>query len=229
MKYILLFMLMTTAAFANTQAPPAPFPIFLKAGYSTILEFEEVPSRVVLGDGQMFQVERLERSIVIKTLAPYASTNMFVYFRSGASRLFVLTASEDAQPTYYKKFESQAAKPVGAAMNTVPKRFARSSRVRLVQFDAKKDYLTVEAEIMADSKEVIRPNWQLVRLKQGSKVTAPVKLWSERKDVQKDSVVKSRFVFAKPNVTRGLEGAILVIPIANDTRTISLPLKGGRS
>lgn len=229
MKYVLLFMLMTTAAFASTQAPPAPFPIFLKAGYSTILEFDEVPSRVVLGDGQAFQVERLERSVVIKTLQPYASTNMFIYFRSGASRLFVLTASEDVQPTYYKKFESQSAKPAEPAANAIPKRFTRSSRVRLVRFDAKKDYLTVEAEIMADSKEVIRPDWQLVRLKQGSKVIAPAKLWSERKDVQKDSVVKSRFVFAKPNVTRTLEGAVLIIPVANDTRTISLPLKGGRS
>lgn len=231
MKFILLFAFTATAAFASTQAPPAPFPIFLKAGYSTILEFEEIPSRVVLGDGQAFQVERLERSIVIKTLAPYASTNMFIYFRNGDNRLFVLTASEDAQPTYYKKFESMTPKPVQPSTSTVPKRFMRSSRVRLVQFDAKKDYLTVEAEITADSKEIVRPNWPMVRLRQGSKVTAPVKLWSERKDVQKDSAVLSRFVFVKPNVTRGLEGAVLIIPIADDTRTISLPLKqkGGRS
>lgn len=228
MKYLSLFILFSKVTLAAVQISPTPFPIFLKAGYSTILEFEEIPSRVVLGDSQAFQVERLEHSIVIKTLAPYASTNMFIYFRSGASRLFVLTASEDAQPTYYKKFESEK-KPKQSTETALPRQFTRSSRVRMVQFDAKKDYLTIEIEIMTDSKEIIRPNWSLVRLKQGSKTTAPVKLWSERNDVQKDSVVKSRFVFVKPNVTRNLDGAVLVIPIANDTRTISLPLKGGRS
>ncbi|MBL7716631.1 MAG: hypothetical protein JNL01_14295 [Bdellovibrionales bacterium] len=229
MKSFFLLTLFSLNASAATQVPSAPFPIFLKSGYSTVLEFEEMPSRVVLGDGQAFQVERLERSIIIKTLTPYASTNMFVYFRSGETKLFVLTASEDAQPTYYKKFETQLKMPESTSEGVQPKRFTRSSRVRLVQFDTKKDYLTIEAEIMADANEIIRPNWALVRLKQGSKITTPVKLWSERKDIQKDSSVKSRFVFAKPNVTRSLEGAFLVIPLANDTRTISLPLKGGRS
>jgi hypothetical protein len=78
-------------------ASPAPLPIFLKMGFSSVLEFSEAPSRVVLGDNQGFKVERLDESIVIKTLVPYANTNMFVYFRAQEPQLFVLTASEEAE------------------------------------------------------------------------------------------------------------------------------------
>lgn len=211
------------------ELPPTPFPVFLKAGYSSILEFYTSPSRVVLGDTQSFQVERLDHSIVLKTLTPYASTNMFVYFKDAPTRLFVLTASEDAQPTYYKKFENPAPPKAAPDRASVNRRYVRSSRVKSIRFDAKKDYLTVEAEITSDSAEIIRPNWPLVRLKQGTRVIAPIQLWSERKDVQKDSTVRSRFIFAKPNITRSLDEATLVIPIEGDTRTISLPLKGNRS
>jgi hypothetical protein len=225
-KYLLLLI---PALAWGLELPPTPFPVFLKAGYSSILEFYTSPSRVVLGDTQSFQVERLDHSIVLKTLTPYASTNMFVYFKDAPTRLFVLTASEDAQPTYYKKFENPAPPKAVPDRASVNRRYVRSSRVKSIRFDAKKDYLTVEAEITSDSAEIIRPNWPLVRLKQGTRVIAPIQLWSERKDVQKDSTVRSRFIFAKPNITRSLDEATLVIPIEGDTRTISLPLKGNRS
>src|SRR5476651_1017859 len=108
MKYpfaiLLLSSLVATGAEVTPIAPIMPFPVFLKAGFSSVLEFEEVPVRVVLGDGQSFQVEKVERSLVVRTLSPYAASNMFVYFKDTAPRLFVLTASEDANPTYYKKF-----------------------------------------------------------------------------------------------------------------------------
>lgn len=229
MKYIFIFILFANLASATVQLPPTPFPVFLKAGFSSVLEFETPPTRVVLGDAQSFQIERLERSIVIKTLAPYASTNMFVYFKDTPTRLFVLTASEDAQPTYYKKFESPVPPKKAATSPSPPRTYARSAEIKRTTFDAKKDYLTVEAEITADSSAIIRPNWPLVRIRQGSRVVAPAQLWSERKDVQKDSKVRCRFIFAKPNVNRSLEGVTLIIPLEGDTRTISLALKGGRS
>ncbi len=223
----LLLCLLPTLVWA-TEIPPTPFPVFLRAGYSSILEFENSPVRVVLGDSQSFQIERLEKSIVIKTLAPYASTNLFVYFKDSATRLFVLTASEDAQPTYYKKFETPAP-PKNSQATTVSRTpLPRAAWLRSAKFDLKKDYLTVEAEISADSAAVVRPNWPLVRLREGSRTLAPIQLWSERKDVQRDSKVRCRFIFAKPNVKRTLDGVSLVIPLEGDARTMIVSLKGSK-
>ena len=87
-------------------APPIPFPVFLRAGFSTVLEFDDAPVKVVLGDPNSFHLEKLDKSLVLQTLAPYATTNMFVYFKKLEPRLFVVTASEDAEPTYYRKFET---------------------------------------------------------------------------------------------------------------------------
>jgi hypothetical protein len=223
-KYLLLLL---PALCAASEIPPTPYPVFLRAGYSSILEFDTTPTRVVLGDSQSFQVERLERSIVIKTLVPYASSNLFVYFKATATRLFVLTASEDALPTYYRKFEAPTppkAPSPGVSMRT---HFTRGARLRSARFDREKDYLTIEAEVSADSIAVVRPNWPLVRLRDGTRTLAPLQLWSERKDVQKDSKVRCRFIFAKPNVRRALTGTVLVIPLEGDSRTLTLSLKGG--
>src|SRR3546814_6334164 len=52
----------------------------------------------------LFQLEKLNRSIVVKPLAEYATTNMFVYFKGKRARLFILNASEEAEPTYFKRF-----------------------------------------------------------------------------------------------------------------------------
>src|SRR5436853_130331 len=101
MKLILLFFTQTVLAM---NLNPTPFPVFLKEGFSSILEFEESPTQVVLGDQNLFQVEKLERSIVIKPLVTYATTNMFVYFKTKETRLFILSSSDDNEPTYFKKF-----------------------------------------------------------------------------------------------------------------------------
>lgn len=154
---------------------------------------------------------------------------MFVYFKTEPPRLFVLTASEDAQPTYYKKFEAQIQPKSDVSM--LPyyaiRKYRRSTHLTALKFDAKKDYLTIDTEISADSTGVILPNWKQVRLTHNGRALVPYKLWSERKDVQRDSAIKARFIFAKPNLQRNLEGATLVIPLVGDSRTISVQLKGG--
>lgn len=229
MKYLFLLFLPTLVL--GSEIPPTPFPVFLKAGFSSVLEFEEVPVRVVIGDLQSFQVEKLERSLVVKTLVSYATSNMFVYFKNGVPRLFVLNASEDAQTTYYKKFESPIIpkrEPLTGTNGLVLGRFVRGTRIIQSHFDDKKDYLTVETEFTSDSSGIIKPNWNLVRLMSNGRAIVPFKLWAERKDVQKDSKVKARFIFAKPNIPRNLEGVSLVVPLIGDSKTISRALKGGK-
>lgn len=219
----ILILLLIPCSFA--WASPAPFPVFLKAGFSSILEFEESPSRVVLGDGQNFQVEKLEHSLVIKTLAPYAVTNMFVYFDKGDTRLFVLTASEDAEPTYFKKFEApkMPAPPPSVAVASAPK-IIRQHRIAGLRFDEHKDYLSVVVELVANSQEALKPNWNLVRLTYDGRAIPPFKLWAERKEIQKDSRVKARFLFVKPNVPKDLGGTRIVVPLAGSETAISLAL-----
>lgn len=228
----IIFMMWPVATLA-AQFSPTPFPVFLKSGFSSVLEFDEAPIRVVLGDGQSFQVEKVDRSVVIRTLTPYAASNMFVYFKVSVPRLFILTASEDANPTYYKKFDkeiqpkpspSQASlKP--AAIKSVPNGIFEVKIIK-ADFDAKKDYLNLECELHSSSKELIKPNWKLARLSFKSNVIKPFKLWAEREAVQKDSEVRFRLIFAKPNLPRDLVGVHLIIPLLGSQVPIITLLKG---
>lgn len=222
MKIVIVVFLFFCKSVAS--ASPTPFPVFLKAGFSSVLEFESTPTKVVLGDSQKFQIEKLDRSLVIKTLVPFASTNMFVYFRDSEPRLFVLTASEDAQPTYYKKFDPPlvippTAKPSGTVSN-------KSSRILSTQFDEKKDYLTVEIELVAGSTALVKPNWGWARLTYKNSAITPSKLWAERREIQKDTRVKARMTFTKPNIPKDMSGASLVIPVHGSLSPISLSLNG---
>lgn len=221
-----LFALLLPIIESAQGAPPLPFPIFLRAGFSTVLEFDDAPTKVVLGDPNSFHLEKLDKSLVLQTLSPYATTNMFVYFKKREPRLFVVTASEDAEPTYYRKFETPTPPVPQAASPIVPPRnYRRSTNLLTAQFDSQKDYLTVEIVITADATAAIKPNWDLVRLVYNGNAQVPIKLWSERKDVQKDSQVKSRFIFAKPNVPRSLRDVSLLVPIQGSTNPIKLALK----
>ena len=217
------------AAFAASIGP-TPFPVFLKEGFSTILEFEEAPTQVVLGDANVFQVEKLNRSIVIKPLVTYATTNMFVYFKTKEARLFILAASEDAEPTYYKKFESFVPRKQEAkAVVDVQRSYSQGVKLSNVSFDTKKDFLTVDVVLSAGSKAKVVPNWDLVRLRHKGTSVTPTKLWSERREAQKDSAIKARFIFAKPNVPGDLKDVALVIPLKGSLKPFSIAMRRPRS
>lgn len=220
-----LISLLLTHALASTNVSPMAFPIFLKQGFSSILEFEETPTQVVMGDQNLFQVEKLNQSVVLKPLVPYATTNMFVYFKSKETKLFILTASEDAEPTYYKKFSSVILPQPVASKPSAKVKYIRGAKLKNTSFDKKKDYLTVDFEISADSNGKILPSWDLIRLKNRDKALAPSKLWSERREVQKDSSVKARLIFTKPNISSDLKDSSLVIPLKGSTKTFTLDLR----
>lgn len=225
MKYLFIF-LIPCFAFA-AELPSTPFPIFLKSGFSSVLDFDDIPSQVVLGDAESFQVEKLKRSIVIKPLSPYATTNMFVYFRKKKTRLFILTASEDANPTYYKSFKTPPApKPATKRISQKTKWiYKRGTRLISAWFDKKKDYLTVDIKVTAGRNSAINPKWDWVRLSFKNAAITPAKLWSERKVVQKNSSVRARFIFAKPNIPRNLKGTTLIVPVHGSIKPVGVPLR----
>jgi hypothetical protein len=219
-----IFNLLIVQAALALPTSPIPLPVFLKSGFSSILEFDEAPTQVVLGDPNVFQVEKLEKAIVIKPLTAYATTNMFIYFKSKPTRLFILTASEEAEPTYYKNFTSvvpETKKPVAISAQA---KFDRLSRVLKSTFDEKKDFLTVDFELSADSAGKVIPNWDLVRLKYKDRFMTASKLWSERREVQKDSKVHARAIFTKPNVPVDCRGVVLLIPLKDSPDTMTLQL-----
>jgi hypothetical protein len=225
MIFKLMFSMFSKFAFAATVAS-APFPIFLKSGFSSVLEFEETPTRIVLGDPQSFQVEKLNQSIVVRPLVGYATSNLFVYFKSSPPKLILLSASEDAEPTFYKKFESLIPKVVVPPAPSRKLPSIRESKLLSSQFDKKKDYLVIEIQISADSNSKMLPEWNLVRANFGSTYVVPSKLWSERTEVQKDSKVKARFIFTKPNFPKNLNGVTLVIPIKGQAKPFVLSMAG---
>lgn len=223
----LMFSFLLLSIPAEASQAPTSFPLFLRQGFSCVLEFESAPKRVVIGDLQSFQVEKMEKSLVVRSLTAYASSNMFVYFETGDPHLFVLTASEDAQPTLFHKFESTKLPEKKAES---PKALARPGLegIQLVsaKFNAQKDYLTVDARITAGSAGAVKPKWDLVRLRSGEVTAVPIKTWAERKEIQKDANLKARFVFAKPNVRKDLKDVKLILPIQGRTTPFSLNLGG---
>lgn len=230
MKWLII-LFSQIASMAN--ATPTTFPVFLKEGFSSILEFEEAPTQVVLGDQNLFLVERLGKSIVIKPLTPYATTNMFVYFKSKDTKLFILTASEESDPTFYKKFEpapTMEPKPITMDRQTLkmdsPK-YKKGIQITSSSYDAKKDYLTVDFLIAADSTSKVSPTWDLIRLKYKDKVIPPTKLWSERREAQRDSQIKARLIFAKPNVPADLKEVSIIVPTKTDSKPFTSKLKAG--
>ncbi|MBL7557649.1 MAG: hypothetical protein JNM24_17600 [Bdellovibrionaceae bacterium] len=224
--FIIIFSQITFAA----NATPTTFPVFLKEGFSSILEFEESPTQVVLGDQNLFLVERLGKSIVLKPLTPYATTNMFVYFKAKETKLFILTASEEAEPTFYKKFDPVVAtSPVASAKSNLPvRKYNKGIQIASTNYDAKKDYLTVDFFIAADSTGKVAPRWDLIRLKFKDKMISPSKLWSERREAQRDSRIKARLIFTKPNVSADLKDVSIVVPSKTDSKPFTQKLKVGR-
>ncbi len=224
---VLLSIFLSTAALANS-VPTTPLPISLKFGYSSVLEFDEVPTQVVLGDPRSFQVEKLKHSIVVRPLVDEYTTNMFVYFRKQNPRLFILTVNSDVEPTLYKKFESMkliAEKKMKKVARQ--KRYQRKTTIRNSYFDKNKDFLTVEIAMSADSKASIKPLWEKTRLRYKAELLKPEKLWAERQIVQKDSLVKARFVFKRPDLPRNLANTDLLIPLEGHKTPVKLTLKKG--
>lgn len=219
-----LFILLPNLVSASIN-DPMPIPIFLKSGFSSILEFDEVPIRVVLGDPQSFQVEKLERSLAIKALAFEATSNMFVYFKSIPPKLFILRASDDIEPSYYKKFDTLVVPKPPKEILTLKKQNLTTKIISAV-FDSKKDYLIVEFVVFAGRRRLL-PHWNQARLTFSGKAFSPVKLWSERKDVQKDTQVRARFIFYRPNIPKDLLKVSLIIPLIGMSKPIELAL-GGR-
>ncbi|MGE0632372.1 MAG: hypothetical protein AB7O96_08195 [Pseudobdellovibrionaceae bacterium] len=224
---MLFLSIILSQAVAATSLGPTSFPVFLKEGFSSILEFEEAPTQVVLGDQNLFQIEKLNKSIVIKPLTPYATTNMFVYFKTKEAKLFILTASEESEPTYYKKFSTVLPK-IEAPKPSAPKKYVRGTRLKSSSFDKKKDFFTVDFEISADSTGKVTPNWDLIRLKHKDRIINPSKLWSERREVQQDSSVKGRLIFTKPNIPLDMKDVSVIIPIKGSTKSMTLNLQKGR-
>jgi hypothetical protein len=224
---LLMMIFVLNLTLVDAVGSPTAFPLFLRQGFSCVLEFESTPTRVVVGDLQSFQVEKMEQSLVVRARTSYATSNMFVYFDKGEPRLFVLTASEDAEPTLYRRFESiKVTEKKVDAPKLITRVTVDNIRLSSARFDIKKDYLTVEVEISAGSKSPIRPTWNLARLKFGDSVIAPTKTWAERKEIQRDSKVKARFIFTKPNVPKNLDATKLILPLNGQATPLSLNLGG---
>ena len=190
-------------------------PVFLKMGFSSVLEFEESPTEVVVGNSAAFQIERLGRSLVIRPTANTGATNAFVYFTKSTPRLLVLTASDEISPTYYRKVENF--KPTTAIVSTHPSSNKKNSTVGLrvgrIEFPAPRDFLAIDVTVTANSIREISPRWDLARLNFRDRAIAPVKVWSARREVMRDSSVKARFIFAKPNVPADLKMVVLTLPL----------------
>ena len=237
----ILLLLLNCKAFANQlNASQIPLPLFLKLGFSSVVEFSENPTRVIVGDSQSFQVEKADKSLVIRTLVSYATTNLFVYFKTAQPKLFTLTASEDANPSLYNKFDITPPKPildeklsdVKAVITTSTKNtkniFRSGVTLKSAIFDKSKDYLTIDFLISADGKSLIQPKWDLIRLASGKNKIAPFKVWSEREDIQKDSAIKARLIFLRPDIEKSLKNCYIIIPLKGRSDVFHLNLKKGK-
>jgi hypothetical protein len=229
-----VFLLNVLVPSEAAMAAPAPVPLFLKAGFSSVLEFDAIPSRVVIGDGGSFQIERLDKSLVVRPVVEEATTNLLVYFKGAPTRMFLLRATMAEEPALYRKYGNVADPSKASLANVdsgsggrVDKPSKGTSRIASAKFDAKKDFLTLDAIISAGPEKLV-PDWNAARLKKGVKEFSAKKLWAERSEVQAGSAVKSRFIFEKPDIGVALKGAYLVLPLKGSARTIILNLGGSK-
>lgn len=209
-------------------AIPMTTPIFLKQGFSTVLEFSSTPKKVVLGDSQSFQVEKMENSLVIKALVPSAQGNLLVYTQKKEPKVFLLTASDEAEPTSYRKIEEsfiaqkETQKPnIKPAQKSIERALVTSAKI-----DGKGDFLSVDVMVEASSLRPILPDWDGARLSYEKGSKRAFKVWAERKEVLRDTKIKSRFIFAKPNVPLNLKGVTLEIPLKGEKKILAVKLGG---
>lgn len=223
-----MFLMSLLFSYAGASIGPSSFPVFLREGFSSILEFEETPTQVVLGDQNLFQVERLGQSIVVKPLSRYVTTNMFIYFKTKQPRLILLTSSDEAEPTFYKKFESVIPKTVEKQKIVKPTKYSRGLHLKSSMLDSKKDYLTLDIILVTDASGKLTPRWDQIKLKHKDRALSPSKLWSERQDIQRDSSLKVRLIFIKPNIPENFKDVSLIVPVKEEKKAWNISLQGSR-
>jgi hypothetical protein len=206
----------------NAECAPVSFPVFTKQGYSSVLEFESPPLQVVIGDKESFQVERMGNSLAIRPLVSEGATNLIVYFSKSEPVLFLLKASDEAEPLLYKKIEKGVSSPVSkASPSPRPSSIPTSTKVTYARFTAKHDFLVVKAFLVA-GKERLAIDWSQVHLGFKDKQIKPSSLWAERQEVAQGTSASSRFIFPKPDVPSNLAGVSLVLPLKNSPSKITL-------
>lgn len=226
---IMLIMGFACHASQVVTATQVAHPLFLKIGFSSIVEFTEPPTQVVLGDREGFQVEKMDKSLVVRALASYATTNMFVYFRSADPKLFTLTSSEDVNPTQFTKFDlspiklTQAENKVETAKTKVEVK--EEVMVKKAKFDTKKDFLTIDFVVQASSQEKLKPKWDEVRLSYKDQKIKPQKIWSERQEIQKDTKVKGRIILLRPNIPKDLKDCYIILPVLGKADALKADIK----
>lgn len=235
--FILLFNFSTISNFAYaTQNINLPQPLFLKLGFSSVIEFPAVPERIVVGDSQSFQVEKLNKSLVVRTLVAYASSNLFVYFKNESPQIFTLTASEDTVPSTYKKVEFFKLKEPGdqtsktglsnqISPKPVLKSFKEGLKLTKSSFDKSKDYLTIDFKVTA-GESLVKPKWDLIRLSCKDKKIVAYKIWSARREIQKDSEVRARLIYLRPEIGANLKSCYIIVPLAGRSDSLRIDLGG---
>lgn len=221
---ILLLPVITQAA----PPSPVPAPVFLKAGFSSILEFDERPTEVVLGDSSAFQVERLNMSVIIRPLVNAASTNLFVYFRKHAARLFILTAADEVQPSYHQSFSLDLPRATNAKAPSPKTPRAQARLWAKGSFTPKKDFFTVTIELTASQSAALQPDWASIQIEHSGKTIKPKKVWAERNRVARDSTVEARLTFERPDLPSNLTLVSLIVPMNDGSPALKANLSGGK-
>lgn len=224
---ILLLVLSSSLAKANETIQSKP--IFLKPGFSSVIEFETTPTQVVIGDNSSFQVEKLRKSIVVRPLVDETTTNMLVYFSRSKPMLFILNSSQDSNPTLYRKIASptKQVKRKVQTKKTKKKRYRRRTFIRKIDFDSKGDRLSITLGMSADWRMPIKPIWKSIKIRTRSKMLVPSKIWSQRKVVQPDSEVFSQFIFIRPGISKSLKDCHIIIPLVGYKKPLILALSKG--
>lgn len=205
--------------------------IFLKMGFSSVIEFDEEPEKIILGDSQNFQVEKTNKSLVVRGLTPFASSNLFVYFKNYSTQIFSLTTDEDANPTLIKKVFLKELVIKGSSKDSNEMTKSKSIRnnffgLRLIkkEFSKSKDYLTLDYYIGTDSSTKLEPYWKGIRLRCDKTEIPPYKTWSERETIQKETLIKARVIFLRPNISSKSK-CILEVPLKDKNNNLKMEIK----
>lgn len=212
--------------------------IYLKPGRSSVIQFNEAPVGIILGNPKAFQAERYGSNLVLRSNVASASTNLFVLFKKSDLKSFDLHCDPELKQTSVLKVDypelvqtsnTDTFKPI---QQTMPKddilKLPRNQlflRVMSASWTKHKDYLNITVRITNTHDHRKTLGWKYASLKKGDKFIVPAAVRARRAEVAPNEQIYTKLEYKRPDVPADLKDIKLVLPVKDSDR-IEISMEG---
>ena len=231
-RYFLSFILALSSlnVFSGDKKEPLKT-ININENLSTIVEFNQEPEALVIGNKKAFHVEKLQKRLVINsTLKAPQNSNLFVLFKGEKMAFLYLISNPGLSHNDFVKIDypkvTLAKKPIKIKKKRIKKKRKRSTWGKIhikayrAVFSHKKDYLEIRLKISNGLKHRITPALSFTTIKSGKKYITPDKVFSERKTIASGSYTYVKLIFLRPDLPGKEKRFQINIPIKETKKTL---------